>query len=316
MSATPKLCYIHTLEFESKAHVPMQAFLSRLKTGQAHIEAALQTALRPHLPELLWEAMAYSALDGGKRIRPVLMQLTTEALGADPALATPAACALELIHCYSLVHDDLPALDNDDWRRGRPSNHRQFGEATAILAGDALLTYAFELCTAPGPLSAEVRIVVAHEIARAAGPHGMCGGQMLDMQLDPRAPLGPDTLAHMYALKTGQLLRVAVRCGAIIGGATPAQLHALTTYAEQLGVAFQIIDDILDLTGTLDSLGKTPQKDVHQQKYTYPQVYGLEPAQEMGRACVKAALSALNEATLPAPEWLEAIAHYLTERQA
>jgi len=289
---------------------------SHLQPWQARIDQSLKAWLEATVAPQLWEAMAYSVLNGGKRIRPLLVLLSCEALGANPEPALPVACSLELIHSYSLVHDDLPALDNDDWRRGRLSNHKQFGEALAILSGDALSTYAFELLSAPSSLPAEIQLQVIREIASASGPSGMCAGQVLDMFAEVSENKKLETITQIYRLKTGCLIRAAVRCGALIAQASPAQLAALTEYAEALGLAFQIQDDILDLTGSLDSLGKTPQKDVEQEKHTWPWAVGIDEAQKKVSLCLDKALQALDREPLVETHWLKAMAHYLVERQA
>lgn len=291
-------------------------FTEQRKVLQARVDGALQDYLQPRVAPQLWEAMAYSVLNGGKRIRPLFVLLTCEALGQDSHKALPAACALELIHSYSLIHDDLPALDNDDWRRGQPSNHARFGEALAILSGDALSSYAFEILSAPGVLPADIQLRVLHEIATASGPLGMCAGQVLDMFGEIAEYEKLAAIAQIYRLKTGCLIRAAVRCGAWIGGATASQMEALTRYAEALGLAFQIQDDILDLTGSLDTLGKTPQKDLQQAKRTWPWAVGLESACQQARANLAEALEALQAAELQEAQNLEALALYLVERQA
>lgn len=285
-----------------------------MNQAQREIEAALQACLQPAEPELLWEAMGYSVLGGGKRIRPLLCLFSCEAVGGARAAALPAACALELIHSYSLIHDDLPALDNDDWRRGQPSNHRVHGEAMAILAGDALLALAFELIARPGDLPAQVQVQVMHELARAAGPAGMCGGQVLDMQGE-KAVQTAEQILTVYRLKTGALIRAAVRMGALLGGADPRQLAALTEYGEALGQAFQLVDDLLDLTGSLDTLGKTPGKDLAQEKRTYPALKGMDAARTRAGECLQTALDALQRADLRSTE-LVTMAHLLVDRSA
>ncbi len=291
-------------------------FRTQIQSLQTRVDAALQAYLQPHVAPQLWQAMAYSVLNGGKRIRPLLVLLTCEALGQDAQPALPAACALELIHSYSLIHDDLPALDNDDWRRGQPSNHARFGEALAILSGDALSSYAFEILSLPSSLPAPTQLQVLHEIAVASGPSGMCAGQVLDMFGEIAESEKLAAIAQIYRLKTGRLIRAAVRCGALIGGANENQISVLTRYAEALGLAFQIQDDILDLTGSLDTLGKTPQKDLQQAKRTWPWAVGLDAACQQARDYLAEALDALRAAQLKEPQMLEAMALYLVERQA
>lgn len=288
-----------------------------LAQAQEEFEAALRSALQSARPAVLWDAMSYSVLGGGKRIRPLLCLYSCEAVGGRRADALPAACALEMVHTYSLIHDDLPALDNDDWRRGRPSNHRVHGEAMAILAGDALLTYAFELLSRPGasPVSGDIRLQVLAELAQAAGPGGMCAGQVLDMQGE-RAVQTSEEILEVYRLKTGALIRAAVRMGALLGGADAERLEALTLYATALGQAFQLVDDLLDLTGSLDSLGKTPGKDLAQQKRTYPALMGMDASRERVEDKLRTALAALEQAQLADKGPLAWLAHLLVERSA
>ncbi|MGV3522576.1 MAG: polyprenyl synthetase family protein [Candidatus Sericytochromatia bacterium] len=285
----------------------------RMKQAQQEIERALADCLAPSAPAGLWDAMAYSVMGGGKRFRPLLCLFSCEAIHGTWQAALPAACAVELIHTYSLIHDDLPALDNDDWRRGKPSNHKAHGEDMAILAGDALLTLAFELVAAAPHVPAEVGLSCVAELAQAAGPRGMCAGQVMDMQA---SPVHPEEALRVYQLKTGALIRAAVRMGARVGGAKDFQLAALTRYAEQLGEAFQLVDDLLDLSGSFESLGKTPGKDLVQQKRTYPALAGIEETRSRAQLCLQNALEALQMAQLEAPEDLEAIAYSLVERSA
>lgn len=222
--------------------------------------------------------MRYSLLDGGKRLRPLILLSVSDAHGGPRAHAMPAACAIEMIHTYSLIHDDLPAMDDDDFRRGKPSNHKAFDEATAILAGDGLLTAAFEVIArnTPPPLAAKLVL----ELATAAGPIGMVGGQQLD--------LGTDGDVHeIHKRKTGALITAAARMGAVAAGAK--DLASITKYGRSLGLAFQIVDDILDVLGTARELGKTPGKDARQGKKTYPSLYGVEGSKRRAVHCVRAA---------------------------
>ena len=248
-----------------------EAALARWRT---RVEAALDAALPDPAqdPRRLHAAMRHGVLNGGKRMRPLLVYATGSALGASDAALDAAAVAVELVHCYSLVHDDLPAMDDDALRRGQPTVHVAFDEATAILAGDALQALAFEqLATAP--LAADVRIAMLAELARAAGVAGMCGGQALDIDATGRA-IDLPALERLHALKTGALLRCAVRLGALAGQAAPAQAAALDRYAEALGLAFQIRDDLLDIEGDAATLGKTAGKDQAQDKATFPALLG------------------------------------------
>lgn len=291
-------------------------FSQYVKTWQSRVDQALADYLQPGEVPQLWEAMRYSVLRGGKRIRPLLVLFTCEALGGQTDGALPVACALELIHSYSLIHDDLPALDNDDWRRGQPSNHKKFGEALAILSGDALASYAFEIVVNSSKLPAHICLHLVQELAQAAGPSGMCAGQVLDMFAEVGQAHKLEMITRIYQLKTGSLIRAAVRCGAWIAQARSIQMQALTQYAEALGLAFQIQDDILDLTGSLDTLGKTPLKDLAQDKHTWPWAVGLDQARTAVSQYLEQALQFLAQAELQESRWLEAMAHYLVERQA
>ncbi|MFN3310439.1 MAG: polyprenyl synthetase family protein [Thermomonas sp.] len=257
-----------------------------LARWRARVEAALDATLPDpaRAPQRLRAAMRHGVLNGGKRMRPLLVYAAGTALGATDADLDAAACAVELVHCYSLIHDDLPAMDDDALRRGQPTVHVAFDEATAILAGDALQALAFEqLATAP--LAADVRIAMLAELARAAGVAGMCGGQALDIDATGRA-IDLPALERLHALKTGALLRCAVRLGALAGQAAPAQAAALDRYAEALGLAFQIRDDLLDIEGDAATLGKTAGKDLAQDKATFPAL--------LGRAASHAHLQALS----------------------
>jgi geranylgeranyl diphosphate synthase type II len=249
------------------------------ETVDARLDAWLPAATEP--PERLHAAMRYSVFAGGKRVRPILTLLACRAAGGDDEAAFPAACGLECIHTYSLIHDDLPAMDDDDLRRGRPSNHKAFDEATAILAGDALLTIAFEI-VAGHVADAAVAARTTLELARAAGWAGMVGGQMADLVAESVEP-NAETLAFIHPRKTGALIRAAVRCGGIAGGADESELDALTRYAEAVGLAFQVADDVLDETATSQQLGKTAGKDRAANKLTFPAVYGLEESRRKAR---------------------------------
>ncbi|MBV8810379.1 MAG: polyprenyl synthetase family protein, partial [Acidobacteriaceae bacterium] len=232
-------------------------------------------------PSSIHKAMRYSLFAGGKRIRPVLAIAAARAVSDSPDGIEHATATLELIHTYSLIHDDLPALDNDDLRRGRPTCHKIFGEAMAILAGDALLTLAFEVLSRLKQINAERKIRLVEELSRAAGTvGGMIGGQVNDLEGERKRPTAL-LLESIHRAKTGALLRASVRMGAIYAGATKEQLAALSEYGEHVGLAFQIIDDVLDVEEPSESLGKTAGKDEAQQKITFPAVYGLERSREM-----------------------------------
>ncbi|MFD1171606.1 polyprenyl synthetase family protein [Oceanobacillus picturae] len=230
------------------------------------------------IPEVLKESMLYSVEAGGKRLRPILLLASYEAYGDKLEKVLPTAVALEMIHTYSLIHDDLPAMDNDDFRRGKPTNHKVFNEATAILAGDALLTYSFEIVGTETGLSDEQRIRLVRMLAQVSGPTGMVGGQLLDMEAEDRA-VSLEELERIHTLKTGELLRFAVFAGAYIAGANEKQLAALEKFAYYLGLIFQVQDDILDVTGDQEKLGKPVGSDEENQKSTYPKLLGLKGAQ-------------------------------------
>jgi len=306
---------------------------ARLETYRGRAEAALAMLFDGELvgraDSRLREAMRYSLLAGGKRLRPVLLYAAATAVGGSRASAQDtdrAACAIECIHTYSLIHDDLPAMDNDDLRRGQPTCHKAFDEATAILAGDALQTLAFELLAA-APQPAERRVAMLAELARAAGVAGMCGGQALDIDAtgkggqsgfplveshsDPLFPLAE--LERLHALKTGALLRCAVRLGALAGNATPAQAALLDRYADALGLAFQIRDDLLDIEGDAATLGKTAGKDVAQAKATFPALLGIEASRTRLAALAATMRQALDALDVDTGA-LHALARQVVER--
>ena len=259
------------------------------------IEAALlkelgaETALVPRLAE----SMEYSLMAGGKRLRPILMMAAADAVGARGTDFVQAACGIEMIHTYSLIHDDLPAMDNDDYRRGKLTNHKVFGEALAILAGDALLTQAFEVILRQQGVPAQVLLEVLREISIAAGPNGMVGGQVIDM-LSEGKRISMEELRKMHMGKTGALFRAAIRSGAILGGASEAQLAALTTYADCFGLAFQITDDILDVAGDEAVIGKPVGSDERNEKSTYVTLTSLDEAKKLAADTVQQALEALE----------------------
>lgn len=248
------------------------------------------------LPYSLHKSMRYSVFAGGKRIRPILMLAACDAVGGDISLAMPAACAMEMIHTYSLIHDDLPAMDDDDFRRGNPTNHKVFGEAIAILAGDALLTEAFILMSRVEPsasLPPEAVLRVIQEISHCAGSHGMVGGQVVDMESEGKAEMDLATVQYIHTHKTGALIKASVKAGAILGGADEARLASLTTYGEAIGLAFQIADDILDIEGTTEEIGKDAGSDEARGKATYPAVMGLAESKKRAGELVDMALESL-----------------------
>jgi geranylgeranyl diphosphate synthase, type II len=261
------------------------------------VEEALKAFFPPAdtYPEVIYQAMRYSLFAGGKRFRPVLTVLTAAAFGASAESVMPTACAIEYIHTYSLIHDDLPAIDNDELRRGLLTCHKKFGEDIAILAGDALFAEAFALISRLQTASEQRSIIkTINELAEAAGPGGMVGGQVVDMQSTGRE-VDLDTVLYIHTHKTGRLIRAAVRTGAILAGAGDKDIAALTRYGDHLGLAFQITDDILDEIGNVDELGKTPGQDSAVQKATYPAIVGLDAARKKAAEETKAATEALNQ---------------------
>jgi geranylgeranyl diphosphate synthase, type II len=280
---------------------------------EACLDGLLPGASEP--PQVIHEAMRYSVFAGGKRLRPALTVATGEAYGADGRALLPAACALEMIHTYSLIHDDLPAMDDDSLRRGRPTNHVVYGEAIAILAGDALLTRAFQTLSEIEGLDAATQVRVIREVAQAAGTvRALIGGQVLDMRSEGRRVTGEE-LSDIHAAKTGALIRCAVRVGAVIGGAGEDDLDLLTEYGEKIGLAFQIADDLLDATATSEELGKTAGKDAAHQKATYVALYGFAEARRMAAQLCAEAVAALHKTGREVGR-LEAMARFIIERKS
>ena len=261
-----------------------------LREYQQQVDRELDRLVPPESapPETIHRAMRYSLFAGGKRIRPVLCLEAARAISDPPAAVLAAACSLELIHTYSLIHDDLPALDNDDYRRGKLTNHKIFGDAMAILAGDALLTLAFQVL-AQLELPPDRKARLSEELATAAGTvGGMIGGQVADLEGEGKPPEA-GLLETIHRAKTGALLRASLRLGAICAGATPTQYDALSCYGEHIGLAFQIVDDILDVEESSEHLGKTAGKDAQQHKITFPAVYGLDASRRMAeQECARA----------------------------
>jgi geranylgeranyl diphosphate synthase type II len=264
------------------------------------------------------EAMRYSLFAGGKRIRPVLCLAAAEAVDSGDQIrqrTLPVACALECIHTYSLIHDDLPAMDNDDLRRGKPTNHTVFGEAAAILAGDGLLTFAFDLLS--GAASAAIpdpaRIRIIGTIARAAGPLGMVGGQSLDM-IHEGQQVSYEELRRIHRSKTGALITASVACGAIVAGGGEEQEAALQTYGDHIGLAFQIVDDLLDVEATTAELGKSAGSDAKADKVTYPSLFGIQTSRTMAQEAAQAAVAALAPLNRQADP-LRALARYIVDRK-
>ncbi|HHU60407.1 MAG: polyprenyl synthetase family protein [Bacillota bacterium] len=282
----------------------MENFLTYWDTTAEKIENILEEKLPgvQVMPELIHEAMRYSTLGGGKRLRGMLVMAACEAVGGDVKQTDGLAAAVEMVHAYSLIHDDLPCMDDDDLRRGKPSNHRVYGDAMAVLAGDALLTLAFEiLAQMPEDygICPSVAIKVIAELSTGAGSQGMVGGQVIDISSEGKK-LTPQTLDYIHKHKTGALIKAALRGGALIGGASGKELELLTSYGESLGMAFQITDDILDEIGHADQLGKAIGADRDKGKQTYPRLYGLEKSIELAEACVAECLDALKGFTCKA----------------
>ena len=270
------------------------------------------------LPFSLHKSMRYSVFAGGKRIRPILMLAACDAVGGEISRAMPAACAMEMIHTYSLIHDDLPAMDDDDFRRGNPTNHKVFGEATAILAGDALLTEAFILLSSPVAgvvMSPAAQLQVIREIGHCAGSRGMVGGQVVDMESEGKGEIDLATVQYIHTHKTGALIKASVKAGAILGGADEAGLAALTRYGEAIGLAFQIADDILDIEGTTEEIGKDAGSDEARGKATYPAVMGLAESKKRAVELVDMALESLAGFDHRADP-LREIATYIVKRKS
>jgi geranylgeranyl diphosphate synthase type II len=296
-----------------------------LRDRKTEVDRALASVLPlADTPRPLADAMRYSVMAGGKRLRPLLCLAAADAVGAEGHLALPAACAIELIHTYSLVHDDLPAMDDDTLRRGQPTLHIVAGEGMAILAGDGLLTEAFNLLareprtTDAALLSRKMRVI--ERIALAAGPIGMVGGQAIDLASVTRppsgqmeAPLDGEGVKNMHARKTGALIRAAASAGAIMGGGSDAQVTAVDAAAAEFGLAFQIVDDILDVEGGSADLGKTAGKDAATGKPTFPMLYGLEQSRHMAEQCFERAESTLRSADLADPRLLR-IGRWIVDR--
>ena len=296
----------------------MSELESYLTPRRQRVEAALEALfpLDPAHPHRLIEAVRYSLLGGGKRLRPILALASCEAVGGDVAAVLPLACALEMIHSYSLVHDDLPSMDDDALRRGRPTVHIAFGEGLAVLAGDALLTEAFAELTRAAERAPEPRraLQAAREIAEAAGVRGMVGGQAADRAAEGGEPTLP-LVEFIHVRKTGALLLAAVRAGALVGGADERQLRALTRYGECLGLAFQIADDVLDVEAPSVRTGKSVGRDGERRKATFPAVLGLAAAKARARELRDQALGALDGFPAAADP-LRALARFVVERAA
>jgi geranylgeranyl diphosphate synthase type II len=305
-----------------EARMPDLRFGRDLAATMAERRALVDAALERWLPSAeeppptIHEAMRYSVFAGGKRLRPMLTLFGCEAVGGKLEDAMPAAVALELIHTYSLVHDDLPAMDDDDYRRGRPTCHKVYGDAIAILAGDALLTHAFQILADPSltAVPAARRLQIIAEVSSAAGSVGMVGGQTMDIQAEGKV-LDPTSLLSLHSKKTGALLRASLRIGGLAGGADDAALASLTCYGERLGLAFQIVDDILDIEGSTTEMGKTAGSDLRKHKATHPAVFGLEASRREAAQL----LAEAREAVRPLGDYgtlLIALADYVGNRRS
>lgn len=303
-----------TTNLDSPSTFDLKSYLADRRT---QVEAAIDRILPVVYPETIYESMRYSLMAGGKRLRPILCLATCELLGADPAIAMPTACALEMVHTMSLIHDDLPAMDNDDYRRGQLTNHKVYGEDVAVLAGDALLAYAFELIATQTPqgqggAQPQQILKVVAQLGRAVGADGLVGGQIVDLASEGTA-VDEQTLTYIHMHKTAALLEVSVTAGAILAGADSFVVERLSRYAQRIGLAFQIVDDVLDITSTAETLGKTVGKDVAAKKATYPSLWGLEASQRKAQQLVSEAnaeLAGFDHRALP----LMAIARYITAR--
>ena len=282
---------------------------------QKEVDRALDRFLPPEnaKPATIHKAMRYSLFAGGKRLRPILCLAAAEACGGKSTVAMPLACAMECIHTYSLIHDDLPSMDNDDFRRGRPTCHKVFGDGIAVLAGDALLTIAFEIAASAKPTRRYQVAQIISEIAIAAGSRKLIAGQVADLEAEGQ-PIKRAELRYIHENKTAAMLIAAVRLGAMSANATARQLDAVSAFGAALGLAFQVIDDILDVTQTSEKLGKSAGKDVAAQKATYPAVIGLEKSRREAQRLTREAHDALTTFGAKA-ETLRALANYLLERE-
>jgi geranylgeranyl diphosphate synthase, type II len=269
--------------------------LTYLKERQKLCETALDNAIPIRYPDTIYESMRYSLLAGGKRLRPILCLATCEMTGGTIEMAMPTACALEMIHTMSLIHDDLPAMDNDDYRRGKLTNHKVYGEDIAILAGDGLLALAFEhvaINTQNVPTERVLQVIA--RLGRALGAAGLVGGQVVDLQSEGKPDISLETLNFIHNHKTAALLEACVVCGGVLTGVSSEDLQRLSRYAQNIGLAFQIVDDILDITATQEQLGKTAGKDQKANKVTYPKLWGLEESRTKAQQLIEAACVELD----------------------
>jgi geranylgeranyl diphosphate synthase, type II len=298
----------------SEESVPSFDLAAYLKQQQAAVEAALDGAIAMGYPETIYKAMRYSLMAGGKRLRPILCLATCELMGGTSDLAMPIACSLEMIHTMSLIHDDLPAMDNDDYRRGKLTNHKVYGEDIAILAGDGLLAYAFEYIATQTQAQADRVLKAIAHLGKAVGAAGLVGGQVVDLESEGKPGVTLETLNYIHRHKTGALLESSVVCGAIVAGAAAADLECLSRYAQNIGLAFQIIDDVLDITATQEELGKTAGKDLQSQKATYPSFWGIDESKRQADQLIAAAKAELQSFGIQAQPLL-ALGDYITARK-
>ncbi|MGA7954588.1 MAG: geranylgeranyl diphosphate synthase CrtE [Gloeobacterales cyanobacterium] len=286
--------------------------MNYLQNRKALIEENLERFVPVLYPVRLYESIRYSLLAGGKRLRPVLCLAACELTGGTTDMAMPTACALEMIHTMSLIHDDLPSMDNDDYRRGLPTNHTVYGEAMAILAGDALLAHAFHVIAETEAVPAQRVLEVVRRVGLAASASGLVGGQVVDIESEGKQ-ISLETLQYIHEHKTGALLEVSVVSGAILGGASSDQVELLSSYAHNVGLAFQIIDDVLDITATDEQLGKTAGKDLAQAKATYPSFWGIEASKAKAQQLIAEAKATLKPFGQKAVI-LEHLADFITQR--
>ena len=285
-----------------------------LAQKRVEVEAALDSSLAVVYPERIYESMRYSLLAGGKRLRPILCLATCELAGGTSAQAMPTACALEMVHTMSLIHDDLPSMDNDDYRRGQLTNHKVYGDDVAILAGDALLAYAFEFIAAQTEGVAPAQVLeVVRRLGKAVGAAGLVGGQIVDLESEGKPDTSLETLNFIHMHKTAALLEVSVVAGAVLAGSSADTIERLSRYAQRIGLAFQIVDDVLDITSTQEELGKSIGKDIQAQKATYPSLWGMEESKRQAQNLIQGAKDELSSFG-PLRQPLVAIADYITAR--
>ena len=302
---------------EQGAHQELQTefdLIDYLAKQKILVETALDKSISIGNPSKIYESMRYSLLAGGKRLRPILCLATCKLMGGKLAQAMPTACALEMIHTMSLIHDDLPSMDNDDYRRGKLTNHKVYGNDIAILAGDGLLAYAFEhVAMETKDVACDLILQVVARLGKTVGAEGLVGGQVLDLESEGKADITAETLSFIHTHKTGALLETSVVTGAILAGASEEEISRLSLYAQNIGLAFQIVDDILDITATDEQLGKTAGKDLVAQKATYPSLWGLEKSQAKAEELVDEAIAQLDTYG-KAADPLRAIAMFVVTR--